>query len=173
MILWLVGMSGAGKTAIGRELCALWKQDKPNTVLVDGDEMRAVFMQNDQPDAHTIAGRRRNAERVTEVCNWLDRQDMNVVCCILSIFPEMRQLNRERFSGYREIYVRVPQEELERRDNKGLYAAVRRGEITDVVGFDIAFPEPTDMDLVIDNFGPDMTPRKAAQRIMSMLKDSS
>ena len=128
MIIWLIGMSGAGKSAIGTELCALIKSEHPNTVLVDGDEMRAVFKLDAEPDAHSISARRRNAERITEVCAWLDRQGMNAVCCILSIFPEMRAVNRDRFSEYREVYVRVPLKELERRDSKGLYAAARRGE---------------------------------------------
>ena len=164
-------MSDAGKSVIGKELCALIRNEHPNTVLVDGDEMRDVFTLDAQPDAHSIAGRRFNAERITEVCAWLDRQGINVVCCILSIFPEMRILNRGRFSEYREVYVRVPYTELERRDSKGLYSAARRGESKNVVGFDIEFPEPTEADVVIENHGPRMTPQIAAGQIWQIFKD--
>lgn len=169
MIVWLIGLSGCGKTTIGRPLYRLWKERAPNTVFVDGDEIRAMFQYDQLPDAHTIEGRRVNGQRISELCAWLDRQDINVVCCILSLFPEMRLKNRDRFSGYFEVYLRVPMAELERRDSKGLYRAARRGEIKDVVGVDIPFPEPDCADLVIDNYGADSDPEREANHIAQVL----
>ena len=40
---------------------------------------------------------------------------------------------------------------LLRRDIKNLYARASRGEIVNVVGVDIPFPEPESPELVIDN----------------------
>ena len=45
MVIWLVGLSGAGKTTIGREVCRLWKQYAPGTVLLDGDDLRRIRRQ--------------------------------------------------------------------------------------------------------------------------------
>jgi adenylylsulfate kinase-like enzyme len=42
-------------------------------------------------------------------------------------------------------------ETLLRRDIKNLYARARKGEIVNVVGVDIPFPEPESPDLVIEN----------------------
>jgi adenylylsulfate kinase len=153
MVIWLIGLSGSGKTTLGREVARQWRALEPNTVLLDGDEVREVFADDRGTDPYTLEGRRRNAERMTALCALLDRQGINVVCCILSIFPEMRALNRERFGRYFEIFMNAPLEVLERRDVKGLYAAAREGRVGNVVGMQIPFPAPADADLVIDTSG--------------------
>lgn len=40
MVIWIIGLSGSGKTTLGRVLAAQWRGAAPNTVLVDGDEVR-------------------------------------------------------------------------------------------------------------------------------------
>ncbi len=165
MIIWLIGMSGAGKTTVAGHLIELWKAEAPNTILIDGDDIRRLFKHDQRPDAHTLEGRRINAERITDLCAWLDGQDINVVCSILSLFPEMRAQNRDLFSEYFEVYLKVPIEELKRRDAKSLYAAADAGEMKNVVGVDIPFPEPDSADLIIENHGPGTDPQAAAADI--------
>lgn len=150
MVIWLIGLSGSGKTSIALALTKHWKKASPNTVMVDGDDMREIFNHTTGPDSHTVAGRRINAERITEICAWLDRQQINVVCSILSIFPDMRARNREYFSKYFEVFLDADMETLMRRDTKLLYAQAKTGETTNVVGVDIPFPTPTQSDLTID-----------------------
>lgn len=154
MVIWIIGLSGSGKTTLGRVLAAQWRGAAPNTVLVDGDEVRRLFAHDRSDAAYTMAGRRLNAERVTALCEWLDRQGINVVCCILSLFPEMRAGNRQRFSRYFEIYLKAPVEVLAARDTKGLYGPALRGERRQVAGVDLPFPEPTAPDLTLDAAGP-------------------
>ena len=162
MVIWIIGLSGAGKTTLGREIARQWRLRAPNCVLLDGDELRAVFG-HDRGDAYTVSGRRLNAERLTALCALLDGQGINVVCCILSLFPEMRADNRRRFSRYFEVFLRTPLPVLMARDTKGLYAAAASGAARDVVGVDIPFPEPVGADLVIDTSGelPDIAPLAA------------
>lgn len=153
MVIWLIGMSGSGKTTLGREVASQLRRIAPNTVLLDGDELREVFAHHSTGDAYTVEGRRINALRLTALCELLDRQGIHVVCCVLSIFPDMRKENPERFSGYFEVFMDAPLAVLEARDTKGLYAAARRGEADHVVGVDIAFPRPDRSDMVIDSSG--------------------
>lgn len=167
MVIWLIGMSGAGKTTIGRRVWEQWRAKAPNTVFVDGDEVRALFRHDQRPDAHKLSGRRVNAERITDLCAWLDGQGINVVCCILSLFPDMRAGNRERYSRYFETYVKVPLDKLKQRDVKDIYAPALRGERTDVVGVDIAFPEPEAPDLIIDNGIDGLDPDETARHILT------
>lgn len=165
MVIWLIGLSGAGKTTIGRRLYEMWKAKALNTVFVDGDEIRALFKTDASPGDYSIEGRRKNAERITELCAWLDRQDINVVCCILSLFPDMRKDNSRIFSQYFETYLRVPMEILEARDSKGLYADAAAGKIKNVVGVDIEFPVPEAPDLIVDNASDDADPERLAAEI--------
>lgn len=150
MVIWLIGLSGAGKTTIGRPLFESWQALEPNTVHVDGDEIRRIFRHEDRTDAYTVKGRRRNAKRIYEICRWLDYQNINVVCCILSIFEDLRRLNRKHFSRYFEVYLSAPLEVLIERDSKNLYRPALSGEMQNVVGVDIPFEEPQHADLVID-----------------------
>lgn len=153
MVIWFVGLSGSGKTTLGREVKRQWSAMEPNTVLLDGDELRAFLQHDKSADAYTVAGRRLNAERAAALCEMLDQQGINVVCCMLAIFPDILALNRARFKKYFEVFMDAPLEALQRRDVKGLYAAARAGCSPNVVGIDIPFPRPVSPDMVIDSSG--------------------
>ncbi len=151
MVVWLVGLSGSGKSSIGDKLYKRIKLEAPNTVLVDGDEVRAVFAHDKDNEAYSIQGRRKNAERIVSLCQWLDSQSINVVCCVLSIFPDITDKNKSIFDKYCEVFVDVPLATLIERDNKGLYQPAIRGETKNVVGIDIPYVSPNTPDLVINN----------------------
>ena len=153
MVVWLVGLSGAGKSTIGRQVYNQWKKSELNTVFIDGDEIRALFKHDNDKKDYTIEGRRKNAERIVEICGWLDKQGINIVCCILCIFPDLLKENRSRFDKYLEVYVSSPLDVLRARDTKGLYAGADSGEQKNIVGIDIPFPEPVFPDLILDSSG--------------------
>jgi adenylylsulfate kinase len=166
MIIWLIGLSGSGKTTLGSEMARQLRARHPNTVLLDGDTLRQVFAFDRGSAPYTVEGRRLNAERIAALCEMLDRQGIHVICCILSIFADMRKANRTRFSRYFEIFMDAPLEALRQRDVKGLYAAADSGKIPNVVGVHIPFERPSGSDLVIDSSGdaPDV-PALAARAL--------
>ena len=43
MVVWLIGLSGAGKTTLGTALWERLRRDRSNCVLLDGDMFRAVM----------------------------------------------------------------------------------------------------------------------------------
>jgi len=150
MVIWLIGLSGSGKTTLGSELVRQWKATEPNTLWVDGDEVRRIFRQDRDAADYSISGRRLNAERLLELCAWLDGQGQNVVCSVLSIFPDLRAQGRARFGRYLEVFLNPPMHVLLERDTKGLYSKARAGELKHVVGVDIPFPPPTAADIELD-----------------------
>jgi adenylylsulfate kinase len=154
MLIWLIGLSGSGKTTLGREIARQWKAQEANTVLVDGDEVRRIFRQDLASADYSLEGRRLNAERIFELCVWLDQQQINVVCSILSIFPDLRAKNRKQFKRYFEVYLNPPFETLVERDTKGLYRQALAGQMQNMVGVDIPFPPPQAPDLEIDTSQP-------------------
>ena len=149
MVIWLIGLSGAGKTVIGQELFTLFKQNN-NCVFIDGDIIRDIF-NNDL--GHSLEDRKKNSRRISRLCHFLSRQNISVVCSILSISHEDQQWNRENIDNYYEVFIDVPLEVLLKRDTKGLYEKALKGEILDVVGVDIEFNDPPNADLVINNTG--------------------
>lgn len=148
MVIWIIGLSGSGKTTLANLVVERIRQSNGKVVLLDGDLIRTLFG-NDVD--HTIEGRRRNAERLSVLSKYLADQGIDVVAAVLSIFPEWRRWNRENIADYSEVYVKASMQTLLRRDIKNLYARAMRGEIPNVVGVDIPFPEPENPDLVIEN----------------------
>jgi len=157
MVVWLIGLAGAGKTTLAKALFGLMKPANPATVLIDGDRVREIM---GGEVGHTLEARRNNGWRMCRLCKYLDEQEIDVVCATLSQFHDQQDWNRQNFSRYFEIFLDVPMEVLIKRDQKGLYSGALAGKIKDVVGLDMPFPPPRAPDLVIENSAPieDFTP---------------
>lgn len=165
MIVWICGLSGSGKTTIGRELYRAWKQVDPATVFIDGDEIREVLGQNRTDEDYTPSARRAVVARMGAIAGWLESQSINAVICIISIDPKQLLAHRNRFASYFEVFIDVPFEILVARDDKGLYRRALKGEERNVVGVDIAYPGPSRPDLVLDNRSFDTPAEVWAARI--------
>ncbi|HLM81617.1 MAG TPA: adenylyl-sulfate kinase [Terriglobales bacterium] len=149
-VFWITGLSGAGKTTVGRELCSRLRAAGRPVIFLDGDALRAAIAED---LGHSAGNRRRSAMRNARLCRLLAGQGADVVCATISLFHEVQHWNRENIPGYREIYLRVPMDELRRRDIKGIYAGGQRGDARDVVGLDVPAEAPEAPDLVLDNYG--------------------
>lgn len=148
MVIWIIGMSATGKSTLAGQVVQRLRRSNQKVVFLDGDVIRTLFG-NDVD--HTLEGRRRNAERLSHISKFLADQGIHVVAAVLSIFPEWRLWNRRNIPDYAEVYVKATMQTLLRRDTKNLYARALKGEITNVVGVDLPFPEPENPELVIDN----------------------
>jgi adenylylsulfate kinase len=89
---------------------------------------------------------------------------------VLSIFHESQDWLRDTIPDYRQVYLKVDYSKLKERDNKQLYKKAEKGEIADVVGVQIPFPEPKKSDFILDNNENDISPTKLAQDILNGLK---
>lgn len=143
---WLTGLSGAGKTTIGR----LWYERLRNAgeaaIFLDGDELRQVF---GGQMGYTLEDRRKAAMNYARLCALLSRQGLTVVCCTISMFDSVRTWNRENIPGYVEVYIKASMETLRRRDQKGLYSVGAQN----VAGIDFQVELPEAPDLILNNDG--------------------
>lgn len=149
-VFWITGLSGAGKTTVGRQLWRRLHTSGRAAVFLDGDAMREVIAEDLYYSAHD---RHRSAMRNARMCKVLSEQGLDVVCATISLFHDVQRWNRANIRDYCEILLRVPIEELVHRDPKGLYAEARGGVATNVVGLTIPAEEPEQPDLVINNYG--------------------
>jgi glutamine kinase len=149
-VFWITGLSGAGKTTLGRELCRRLRAAGRPVIFLDGDSLRAAIAEDLD---HSAGDRRRSGMRNARLCRLLAGQGAAVVCATISLFHEVQRWNRDNIPGYREIYLRVPIDELRLRDSKGIYAGAQCGDARDVVGVDLPAEAPEAPDLVLDNYG--------------------
>lgn len=148
MVIWLIGLSGSGKSTLGEAISSQLKRLGRSVIFLDGDVIRQVFG-NDVD--HTIEGRLVNAKRISSLSKFLSDQGVDIVASVLSIFPEWQQWNRDNISNYFDVYIKCDIDLLIQRDSKGLYKKAILGEIKNVVGIDLPFPEPNLTKLRIEN----------------------
>ncbi len=163
-LYWITGLSGAGKTTIGKALYQHLKQQKPNVVFLDGDVLRSVF---GTLHGHSVAERKALARSYSNLCKMLTEQGLDVVCATISLFREVHELNRATIQNYYEIFVECDMQELIRRDQKGIYSKALHGECDDVIGVTLPFDRPEQCDLILDNTVPDSVAGKI-QKILQL-----
>ncbi|MGA2216164.1 MAG: adenylyl-sulfate kinase [Bryobacteraceae bacterium] len=160
-VFWITGLSAAGKTSIGRALSTRLRASGCSVVFLDGDTLRSVS----QDLGYSAENRRAAAMRNGMLCRMLAEQGLDVVCSTISLFHEVQRWNRENIPNYNEIFVRVPIEELKRRDTKGVYSPAPNGRAANIVGLDIAAEFPETPDLILDN-DASLHPEEAVRRIL-------
>jgi len=123
--------------------------------MVDGDDIRQLLGRQSAENMYSLAARRQLAELLQRLCGWLAQQDVNVVCCTISAFPDIRNGNRDIFDSYFEVFIDTPMDILKKRDNKSIYARAFAGELQNVIGVDLPFEAPANSDLRIENIAQD------------------
>lgn len=145
MVIWLIGISGAGKTTIGRKLEEHFDEIGKKCYLLDGDEVRDLF---DRDLGYSDAEREANIKRIILGAYLLDRNDIIGIICNISPLEHLRQLSRKKIAGYNEIYLKKDLNISMRNDVKGIYQE-NVGK-TQIVGIDATFDEPQTPDLVLE-----------------------
>lgn len=145
MIIWLIGISGAGKTTIGARLKRHFDQLQVKNYLLDGDEVRDLF---DRDLGYSDEDREANIKRIILGAYLLDKNDILGIICNISPLEHLRRLSRKKIAGYNEIYLKKNLNISMKNDVKGVY----RQNIgkTQIVGIDATFDEPEHPDLVLE-----------------------
>jgi adenylylsulfate kinase-like enzyme len=168
-VLWITGLSGAGKSTLAQAVVKHLRSTGDPAILLDGDELRGVFgsVVADQKN-HGREARLDLAMQYARLCQVLAGQRFTVVMATISMFHEIHAWNRQNLPGYTEIYLKVPLEELSRRDSKGIYRRFAAGELTHVAGLDLAVDEPREPHLVID-FQREQDLEQSFRRVIQLL----
>lgn len=168
-VIWICGLSGAGKSTLAQATIGLIRARGLPVVLFDGDELRKIFDATENTEKnHSRDARLALAMKYAKLCRLVAGQGINVVVATISLFREVHAWNRAHHENYFEIYLKVPIDELRRRDPKGIYRRFDAGDITNVAGLDLSIDEPQAADWVIE-FEPNQSADSAASQLMSRL----
>lgn len=150
VILWLTGLSGAGKSSLCVEIEKLLHQWGISTYVLDGDNVRHGLNKN---LGFSPEDRTENIRRVGEVAKLFVDAGVLTLTAFISPYREDRKMVRELVADdeFIEIYVKCSLEECEKRDPKGLYKKARAGEIKNFTGIDAPYEEPEHPELIVEN----------------------
>jgi bifunctional enzyme CysN/CysC len=166
-VLWLTGLSGAGKSTIAnlveKKLHALGK----HTYMLDGDNVRHGL---NRDLGFTDADRVENIRRVSEVSKLMVDAGLIVLVSFISPFRAERRMARALFDEgeFHEVHVDTPIAVAETRDPKGLYKKARRGELKNFTGIDSPYEAPESPEIYVDTTRH--TPEQSAEAIVEYLQ---
>ena len=166
-VLWLTGLSGAGKSTIANLVEAELHRRGHHTYLLDGDNVRHGL---NADLGFSAADRVENIRRVGEVARLMVDAGLIVLASFISPFRAERRMARSLVADdeFFEVFIDVPLEVAERRDPKGLYDKARRGELTNFTGIDSPYEAPEHPEIRIDTTVS--TPADAALAIVDLLE---
>ena len=145
-VLWLTGLSGAGKSTIAAKLGPALAERGHRVELLDGDEVRTNLCQGlgfSREDRDT------NIARIGYVAGKLSKHGVAVLVAAISPYREARDQVRARVENFVEVYVAAPVSTCVERDPKGLYAKALAGEIQHFTGVSDPYEPPTDPEIVL------------------------
>ena len=144
--LWFTGLSGAGKTTLGKKIEKILLRRGMNVELLDGDVVRTNLSKGlgfSKEDRDT------NIRRIGFVSSLLARNNTVCIAAAISPYQSIRGEVRGMHQTFVEVYTECSIEKLEERDTKGLYKKARAGEIKGFTGIDDPYEAPENPEVLV------------------------
>ncbi|MBK8805481.1 MAG: adenylyl-sulfate kinase [Bacteroidales bacterium] len=147
-VLWMSGLSGAGKSTIAKELEKRLYSQGFLTLILDGDNIRVGINNN---LGFSDNDRTENIRRIAEVSKLIVNSGVIVINSFISPNEKVREMAQEIIGkeNFVNIYINASLACCEKRDIKGLYKKARKGEIANFTGIDSVFEPPLSADIEI------------------------
>ena len=166
-VLWLTGLSGAGKTTIARTLEESLEEMGVTCCVLDGDDLRKTLSSD---LGYSAQDRLENMRRVAEVAKLFLNQGFMVIVALISPRRSHRAQVRSLFDEHKffEVFVDTPLSVCEARDPKGLYRLARKNQLNFFTGITDVYESPENPELQLPSGS--QTPEVCAQRVVAYLK---
>jgi bifunctional enzyme CysN/CysC len=167
-IVWLTGLSGAGKSTIANLIEQRLHSAGHHTMLLDGDNVRHGL---NRDLGFTEGERVENIRRVGEVAKLMTEAGLIVLCAFISPYRAERVMVRRLVpdGDFIEVFVDTPIEECMRRDPKGLYAKAKAGGIKNFTGIDAPYEPPDAPEIHLPT--ADAAPQQLAEQVVTALAE--
>jgi adenylylsulfate kinase len=151
-VVWLIGLSGSGKSTIAEHLEAKLYDEGFLTQVLDGDNIRSGLNNN---LGFSDADRLENIRRIAEVAKLFANCGIVTLASFITPTEAIRQMAKDIIGEdkYIEVYVSTSLETCEDRDVKGLYDKARQGIIKNFTGIDSVFETPNNSEIILSTEG--------------------
>lgn len=167
MVIWLLGLSGAGKSTISN----LFEEQLNNSgffsMQLDGDEMRKGLNSN---LGFTMDDRAENIRRAAEAAKIIASNGVIVTCSFITPLNAHREIAKRILGDmYFEVFIDCPLDVCEQRDVKGLYEQAHNNTLKNFTGVSSAFERPTDSHLIL--YTANSTPAQCCDQLHHAVKN--
>ena len=170
-VIWMTGLSGAGKTTLSYELERSLHNLGYFVQTLDGDNVRTGINKN---LGFSETDRYENIRRISEVSKLFVNCGIITISSFISPTAEIREMARNIIgpADFIEIFINAPLEVCESRDTKGLYRKARKGEIREFTGIDAPYEIPVhpDMEIRTDLFSIEESTRKIVDFLLPLIR---
>jgi adenylyl-sulfate kinase len=167
LCIWMTGLSGSGKSTVGRMAAGQLRDLGHRVEVLDGDDVRQNLCAG---LGFSREDRDVNVRRIAWVADLLARNGVITFVAAVSPFRGARDEARARMGDrFAEVYVKASVEECERRDVKGLYEKARAGKIDGFTGVSDPYEEPLSPELVLDT--EQETAAESAARLVALVEE--
>jgi 3',5'-nucleoside bisphosphate phosphatase len=170
---WLTGLSGSGKSTVGRLAAGVLRDQGHRVEVLDGDDVRQNLCAG---LGFSREDRDVNVRRIAWVADLLSRNGVVTFVAAVSPYRQTRDEARARMGDrFVEVYVHASVDECERRDVKGLYERARAGKIQGFTGVSDPYEEPLAAELTLETEqeSPEASARKLVEYLDARLSGSS
>jgi 3',5'-nucleoside bisphosphate phosphatase len=166
LCVWLTGLSGSGKSTVGRLAAGVLRDRGHRVELLDGDDLRQNLCAG---LGFSREDREVNVRRIAWVADLLTRNGVVTFVAAVSPYRRPRDEAHARMGDrFVEVYVRASVDACERRDVKGLYERARMGQIKGFTGVSDPYEEPLSPGLLIDT--EQESPEESAARLVELVE---
>ena len=138
------GLSGSGKTTIGKKIKKDIVKLYGPTLLVSGDNLRKIF----KFDKYTYSERVLLAKKFCKFAKFITDQKINLIFAIVGMIYSMDKWFRSNVDNYVEIYIKADLKKIIKLKKKKIYYKKNGGKI---VGVTIKPEFPKRTDIIINN----------------------
>ena len=146
-VLWLTGLSGAGKSTIGDRLYEILNEKGIPVERIDGDLFRNHFgnkLNFNKED------RDFNIKMAAFTSSLLEKHGVFVIASFISPYKHQRDFVKDSAKNFIEVYVNASLDTCIKRDTKGLYKKALSGEIKNFTGVSDPYEVPENPSLVVN-----------------------
>ncbi len=144
-VVWITGLPSCGKSTLAARVAAHLRGAGVPVAVLDGDQVRAAL---DPRPGYDAEARSRYYGTLAHLAALLAVQGLVAVVAATAHRRAFRERARALAPRFVEVFVDVPLEVCAARDTKGLYAASRRGAVTELPGMGQGFEPPEHPDVV-------------------------
>ena len=140
---YIIGLSGSGKSTIGKLIKRDVEKKYGKTILIHGDEIRGIYnLKGYNKDYRLNLGKSNS-----DLCKLITKQGINIIFTTVGLIHKLQKYNRSNIKNYKEIFIKAEIKTLLRKKKKIFYK--RKTKL--VWGVDLKPEFPKKPDITINN----------------------